>query len=426
MSEKRIVSRKELEIMAPAGSYEALYAAINAGADAVYFGAGLLNMRSNSSANFVVEDIQKIAAICSENNVKSYITLNTVIYDQDLETMEELLKTAKEAGVSAVIASDWAVIDFAHKIGLPVHCSTQLNISNSRALNYYSKYSDVIVLARELNLKQVRQIYDNILYNDIRSENGELVRIEMFIHGALCMSISGKCYLSLHEHNKSANRGMCLQPCRRGYTVIEREFGYELDIDNQYIMSPKDLCTIGFLDKIIQAGASVFKIEGRGRSPEYVKRTVECYNEALNIITSNIEEYTEERIKDWRIRLGEVFNRGFWDGYYLGQRLGEWSDRHGSSASKKKVLLGAATNYYSNLKVAEFLVQSGSVSVGEEILIIGPTTGVVETKIEEMHGDNGSISTASKGERFSIAVPVKIRKNDKIYRLISSEDEGTL
>ncbi len=417
-----IVKRNELELMAPAGSYEALTAAIQAGADSIYFGAGLLNMRSNSSANFTIKDILDITAQCKNNNVKSYITLNTIIYDEDLNLMEELLCTAKDAGVSAVIASDAAVIEYAHNINLPVHCSTQLNISNTRALEHYAKYSDVIVLARELNLKQVRQIYDNIMINNIRSYNGEQVRIEMFIHGALCMSVSGKCYLSLHEHNKSANRGMCLQPCRREYTVIEREFGYELDIDNQYIMSPKDLCTIGFLDKIIQSGASVFKIEGRGRSPEYVKRTVECYNEALNIITTNINEYTEDRIKKWRLRLGEVFNRGFWDGYYLGQRLGEWSDRHGSSASKKKVLLGIATNYYNNLKVAEFYIQSGEVNVGDEVLIIGATTGVIELKINEMHGDDGAISKAIKGNLFSILVPTKVRKNDKIYKLVSSEN----
>lgn len=417
------ISRDELELMAPAGSYEALSAAINAGANSIYFGAGMLNMRSGSSANFTSKDLKNIATQCSDNNVKSYLTLNTIIYDENLDLMEEMLEVAKASDVSAVIASDWAVIEYARKIGLPVHCSTQLNISNTRAARYFAKYSDVVVLARELNISQVRKIYDDIIANDVRGPGGELLKIEMFIHGALCMAISGKCYLSLHEHNKSANRGECLQPCRRGYTVREKEFGYELDIDNQYIMSPKDLCTIGFLDKIVEAGARVFKIEGRGRSPEYVRRTVECYDEALRALTVE-GEYTDEKIADWQKRLSEVFNRGFWEGYYLGKHLGEWSDRHGSSATKRKVLLGVATNYYDKLGVAEFVVQTGEVNIGEEIIVIGPTTGVLECTIEEMHGDNGKIQKAEKGQAFSIAVPEKVRRNDKIYRIVPTNNES--
>ncbi|MDR0927836.1 MAG: U32 family peptidase [Ignavibacteria bacterium] len=412
------ITRNDIEIMAPAGSFEALTAAIDAGADAVYFGAGNLNMRSASSVNFTINDLQRIADTCKEHNVRSYLTLNTVIYDDDMDAMKQMVEFAKESGISSIIASDWSVIEYARKIGVNIHCSTQLNISNSSALEYYAKYAEVIVLARELNLEKVTHIHNYIYNNNITAPSGNLVRIEMFIHGALCMAISGKCYLSLHEFNRSANRGACIQPCRRAYTVTEAETGYQLDIDNQYIMSPKDLCTIAFLDKIVNAGASVLKIEGRGRSPEYVKTVVECYNTALNAVFN--DTYTDELIAELTKRLQSVFNRGFWDGYYLGQRLGEWSERHSSSATKRKEFLGVGTNYFSRLGVGEFIIQTGELEVGDEVLVIGPSTGVLEFTVSEIHNSKGQCQSASKGECFAIPVPSKTRRNDKLYKLVSN------
>ena len=439
------INRNEIEIMAPVGSFESLSAAIQAKADAVYFGAGNLNMRSGSSMNFGIDDLQKITQICKENNVKSYLTLNTVIYDEDFENMKTLIDFAKNSEIDAVIASDFAVIEYARRQNVTVHCSTQLNISNSYSLKYFAKYAEVIVLARELNLQQVEKIHKYINENQIKSPSGNLVRIEMFIHGALCMAISGKCYLSLHEQNRSANRGACVQVCRRSYRVFldeemntspyplkKGEFitplhcnspflrgqGDELKIENQYIMSPKDLCTISFLDKILQAGARVLKIEGRGRSPEYVKRVVECYNQALDAIIA--DEYSKELIDELTIKLSEVFNRGFWDGYYLGRKLGEWSERHSSSATKRKEFIGVATNYFSRIGVGEFIVQTGELNIGDEVIIIGPTTGVLELTVKEIHDDNGSIDCAKKGQLFAIPVPDKIRRNDKLYRLVEN------
>lgn len=408
--------REDIEIMAPVGSFESLAAAIQAKADAIYFGIGRLNMRSNSAANFSIDNLKEIANVCKDNGMKSYLTLNTVIYDEDMEQMQAAVDAAKDSGISAVIASDWAVIDYARQNDVTVHCSTQLNISNTVALERYAKYAEVAVLARELNIQQVKYIYDYIQAHNITTPSGRLMRIEMFIHGALCMAISGKCYLSLHEHNKSANRGACLQPCRRTYTAREKEFGYELDIDNQYIMSPKDLCTIGFLDRLLDAGARVLKIEGRGRSPEYVKRVTECYNEAVDaIISGTYSAVLADRLAE---RLKEVFNRGFWDGYYLGRTLGEWTERHSSSATKRKEYVGVATNYYSKLGVGEFMLHSGKIFRGDEILIVGPTTGVIETAVTDIHGQNGDvIKSAAPKLPFSIPVPEKIRRNDKLYKL---------
>ena len=415
------ISRKDIEIMAPVGSFESLMAAVQAKTDAVYFGAGNLNMRSASSINFNLQDLQKISNICKDNNIKSYLTLNTIIYDDDIDYMKEIIDFAVENKIDSIIASDWAVIEEAKKKRINIHCSTQLNISNKSAVRYFSQFADIIVLARELNLNQVNEIHNFIVENNIKGPSGNLIKIEMFIHGALCMAISGKCYLSLHQHNKSANRGACLQNCRREYDVdvnyiaTEKEEKYKLNIDNKHIMSPKDLCTLPFLDKVLLAGARVLKIEGRGRSPEYVKRIVECYNIALEHILNN--NYTDEIIQKLMVGVGEVFNRGFWEGYYLGKTLGEWSERHSSSATKQKEFIGICTNYFSKLGVGEFLIQTGEVNIGNEILIIGPTTGVLELTIMELHNDIGITNTAKKGEHFAIPVPQKIRKNDKIYKL---------
>ncbi len=403
----------KIEIMAPVGSYEALSSAINSGAGSVYFGIDRLNMRSKSSVNFSFDDLKQISEICHQNNVKSYITLNTVMYDEDYELACEIIRQAKNNGISAVIASDISVIDYAREQNVEVHISTQLNISNAGAVKYYSRYADVIVLARELNLSQVSSISNYIKENDIRGPKGELVRIEMFVHGALCMAVSGKCYLSLHEYNKSANRGSCLQNCRRSYLVIDSETGAELEIDNEYIMSPKDLKTIHFLDKILDAGVSVLKIEGRGRSPEYVKTTVECYHEAVDAYLAGA--YTDEKIEYWNTRLSQVYNRGFWDGYYLGQKLGEWSSKYGSHSTKVKTYIGDITNYFKKSSVAEITLKSAGLNVGDEIMIIGPTTGVIETKILEIRKELETVSEAYKGDVISIPSEKVLRRSDKVY-----------
>ena len=407
------MKRNDFEIMAPVGSYESLYAALDAGADAVYFGIEGLNMRARSSNNFTTDDLRSIASICRERGVKTYLTVNTVIYDEDIEKCHAIIDSALEAGISAIIASDISAILYARKIGVEVHISTQVNVSNIDAVRFYAQWADVVVLARELNMDQVREIHETIIRENICGPHGEPVRIEMFCHGALCMAVSGKCYLSLHEMNSSANRGACTQICRRGYTVRDRETGDELNIENKYIMSPKDLKTIHFLNKMIDAGVRVFKIEGRARGPEYVKIAVECYDEAIRAICDGT--YTEEKIKQWDGRLGQIFNRGFWNGYYLGQRLGEWTSKYGSSATKTKVYVAKGVRYFSNIGVAEFLMESGELSVGDEVVITGPTTGAIILGIDEIRVDLKPVEKAVKGDRFSIKVPSKIRPSDKLY-----------
>lgn len=414
------MTRESIEIMAPVGSFESLHAAIQGGANSVYFGIEHLNMRSRSSANFTTQDLEEIVRICNDHGIKSYLTLNTIIYDNDLVLMKEILETAKRIGLSAVIAADQAVIMYANSIGVEVHLSTQLNITNYETLKFYANYADVVVLARELNMDQVAHIKSQILRDNLTGPSGKQIRIEMFVHGALCMAVSGKCYLSLHETNTSANRGGCTQVCRRGYTVKEKELGYELDIDNEYIMSPKDLKTVHFLNKVLASGVEVLKLEGRARSPEYVKTVVQCYSEAVEAVFDGT--YTQDKITEWDNRLATVFNRGFWDGYYLGQRLGDWSHNYGSSATTRKMLIGKGTNYFSKLGVAEFLLESGSVSVGDKILITGPTTGVVETVVDEIRVDLKSVPKAVKGDSFSIKLEEKIRRADKLYKVVDAKE----
>lgn len=408
------MNRKDFEIMAPVGSYESLHAAIQAGADAIYFGVEGLNMRARSSVNFTLDDLHNIAQICAQNGVKSYLTVNTIIYNEDIQACHAIIDAVKQAGISAIIASDIAAISYARSIGVEVHISTQLNVSNIEAVKFYAQFADVVVLARELNLDQVRQIYDAIEKEDIRGPHGEKVRIEMFCHGALCMAVSGKCYLSLHEMNSSANRGACTQICRRSYTVRDRETGDELDIENKYIMSPKDLKTIHFLNKVIDAGVRVLKIEGRARGPEYVKIAVQCYSEAIDACCNGT--FTPEKIADWDSRLVKIFNRGFWNGYYLGQRLGEWSEKYGSSATRVKTYAAKGVRYFSNIGVAEFLMESGELHVGDEIIITGPTTGAIILTLDEIRVDLMPVEKAVKGDRFSIKVPQKIRPSDRLYR----------
>ncbi|MDR1780308.1 MAG: U32 family peptidase [Tannerella sp.] len=403
--------------MAPAGSYESLTAAIQGGADAVYFGVEGLNMRSRSSANFTLSDLCNIADTCRENGIKSYLTVNTVIYDDDMELLHTVIDAACEAGVSAIIASDVAAMQYARSVGMEVHLSTQLNISNIEALRFYAQFATVAVLARELNLNQVASISRQIETEHITGPDGQPLRIEMFCHGALCMAVSGKCYLSLHEMNYSANRGGCMQICRRGYTVKDRETDRELAIDNEYIMSPKDLKTIHFIDRMLDAGVRVFKIEGRARGPEYVRTVTECYREALQACADG--SYGEERVRDWDERLRTVFNRGFWDGYYLGQRLGEWSGKYGSQATKRKEYIAKAIDYFSRIGVTEFAMESGNLCVGDELLITGPTTGALFLTADEIRVDLQPVETTIKGERFSIKTPAKIRPSDRMYKLVS-------
>lgn len=409
---------KDFEIMAPVGSRESLAAAIQAGADSIYFGIENLNMRARSSNSFTINDLREIALICDENGLKSYLTINTIIYDDDIPLMRTIVDAAKEAGISAVIAADVAVMTYARQIGQEVHLSTQLNISNADALKFYSQFADVVVLARELNLKQVAEIYRRIQEDKICGPNGEQIRIEMFCHGALCMAVSGKCYLSLHEMDNSANRGACMQVCRRAYTVKDKESDIELEVDNQYIMSPKDLKTIHFMDEMIEAGVRVFKIEGRARGPEYVRTVVECYKQAIQSYLDGT--FDAEKVATWDERLKTVFNRGFWNGYYLGQRLGEWSKNYGSEATERKVYAGKGIKYFSNIGVAEFLVEAAELKVGDKLLITGPTTGAVFTTLEEARVDLEIVDTVKKGERFSMKLD-KIRPNDKLFKLVSPE-----
>lgn len=410
-----------IEIMAPVGSYESLTAALHAGADSVYFGIEQLNMRSKSSNNFTLDDLKNIAGICTAKKVRTYITLNTVIYDDELALMKSIVDAAKENGISAIIASDQSVIQYAKSVGVEIHMSTQTNITNIEAVKYYSQFADVMVTARELNLKQVKAITETIKKEKIVGPSGKLVQIEIFIHGALCMAVSGKCYLSLDNMNSSANRGACLQPCRRPYKVTDKDGGIELEVANEYIMSPKDLNTIGFLDVILKAGVRVLKIEGRGRSPEYVKTLVECYREAVNAYLNGA--YTKDKIDEWNKKLGSVYNRGFWDGYYLGRKTDEWSERYGSQATKRKVYIGKITNYFSKLRVAEVKIETHDLKLGEEIKIIGPTTGVYEDIISEIRVDLQSIEKTIKGELCSIPVKRLVRRQDKLYKVIEVDDE---
>ncbi|MDR0743575.1 MAG: U32 family peptidase [Tannerella sp.] len=410
---------QDFEIMSPAGSYESLMAAIQGGADSIYFGIEGLNMRSRSSNNFTTDDLHKIASICREQGLKSYLTVNTVIYGEDLPLMRAVIDAAKAAGVSAVIASDVAAMMYANRIGQEVHLSTQLNISNVEALKFYARFADVVVLARELNLEQVRAVYDEINAGDIKGPKGERIRIEMFCHGALCMAVSGKCYLSLHEMNLSANRGACTQICRRGYTVKDRDTDIELDVDNQYIMSPKDLKTIHFMNKMMDAGVRVFKIEGRARGPEYVRIVTECYKEAVKAYCDGT--FPEKKIEIWDKRLKSVFNRGFWNGYYLGQRLGEWSHRYGSDATRRKEYVARGIKYFNDIQVAEFEMESGSLKVGDEILITGPTTGALLKIVKEIRVEMKPVRETVKGERFSIRVDEKIRPSDRLYKMVPTE-----
>jgi len=409
------LERKDIDLMAPVGSFESLMAAINGGADSVYFGIGKFNMRARSTVNFTPGDLKKIMRICRHFNKRGYLTLNIIFYDDELEDMKRIVDLALENGVHAVIAADQSVIHYAHSQGMEVHLSTQVNISNIQALKFYAGFADVAVLARELNLDQVAEITRRIAAENITGPSGAPIKVELFAHGALCMSISGKCYLSLHHYGHSANRGDCLQDCRRGYTVTEKETGVKLDLDNDYIMSPKDLCTIHFLNKILDAGVRILKIEGRARSPEYVKIVSSCYNEALNSVFD--KSYSQEKIENWERRLSSVFNRGFWDGYYLGQRLGEWNDVYGSKATFKKEYVAKGLNYFSKTGVAEFLCQTGSLSKGDSILIIGPTTGVIEEIVQEIRVDLKRTDIAVAGERFSMPVPSKVRRADKLYKL---------
>ncbi|NLB91934.1 MAG: U32 family peptidase [Bacteroidales bacterium] len=394
-------------------------AAIQGGAGSVYFGVEHLNMRSRSSHNFTIEDLKKITEIARSHGVKTYLTMNVEIFDTDAEQMNTILDAAKEAGVSAVIAADISVIVYARSIGLEVHISTQVNITNIEAVKFYSQFAEVVVLAREMNLEQVREISRQIDEQQIKAPSGNLVQLEMFVHGALCMAVSGKCYLSLHEMNSSANRGACLQICRRAYIVTDKETGAELEIDNEFIMSPKDLNTIHFLNKILDSGVSVLKIEGRARSPEYVKTTVECYREAVDACFD--DTFTEEKIQNWNERLATVFNRGFWDGYYLGQRLGEWSTSYGSQATKRKIYVGKCTNFFTNIQVAEFKLETKNLKTGDEIIVTGPTTGVIQTTVEEIRVDLKPVAQALKGEVISVPFDVKLRRNDKLYKLVEAK-----
>ncbi len=412
---------KEYEIMAPAGSRESLAAALKAGADSIYFGIEALNMRAHSASHFTIDDLHDIAQQCNEHGVKSYLTVNTIIYDEDIDLMHHICDAAHEAGISAVIACDVAVMAYCNRIGQEVHLSTQLNISNVEALRFYAQFADVAVLARELNMDQVAHIHEAIEREHICGPSGNLIRIEMFCHGALCMAVSGKCYLSLDNLGRSANRGQCMQVCRRSYTVRDRETGVELDVDNKYIMSPKDLKTIGFIDKMVKAGVRVFKIEGRARSAEYVYTVVQCYKEALAAVEDGT--FSPEKAEAWTERLKTVFNRGFWDGYYLGQKLGEWSEVYGSSATEKKQYIGKGQKYFSRLGVGEFYIEAGEFTKGDKLLIIGPTTGAIYVSATDIHGDNGPIETAKKGMRIAIPVPEKIRPSDKLYKIVKSNND---
>ncbi|MCI5710594.1 MAG: U32 family peptidase [Prevotella sp.] len=412
---------EDFEIMAPVGSRESLAAAIQAGANSVYFGIGQLNMRSHSANHFTIDDLREIAATCNEHGIKTYLTVNTIIYGEDIQTMHDIVDAAHEAGISAVIASDVAVMTYCRQVGVEVHLSTQLNISNIDALKFYAQFADVVVLARELNMTQVAEIYRQIVEQQVCGPSGNLIRIEMFCHGALCMAVSGKCYLSLNNAARSANRGECMQLCRRSYIVTDRETGTELEVDNKYIMSPKDLKTIRFIDRMMKAGVRVFKIEGRARGAEYVYTVVNCYKEAIKSVVE--DTFTEEKKDGWDKRLASVFNRGFWDGYYQGQTMGEWNSNYGSNATERKVYVGKGVKYFSKLGVAEFAVEASEFSVGDKLLITGPTTGVIYLNAEEIRLELDPVKTAPKGTHVSIPVPAKVRPSDKLFKLVSVEQQ---
>lgn len=411
------MSISPIEVMAPAGNWESMMAGIKAGANSVYFGVEQLNMRARQTNNFLVDDLPEVAKICKEHHVKSYITLNTIIYDHDISLMRRIIDKAKEAGITAVIASDLAVMNYCKKVGMELHISTQSNITNIETVELYANYADVVVMARELTLKQVGDIVKQIERNNIKGPKGKLIEVEIFAHGALCMAVSGKCYLSLHSHNASANRGACIQNCRREYIVTDKEDGIELAIDNEFIMSAKDLCTIDFLDKVIEAGVKVLKIEGRGRAADYVYTTVKCYREAVDAIKEGT--YTQEKIDTWKEKLTSVYNRGFWDGYYLGKKIGEWSNQYGSVATEKKIYIGKGQKYFEKIGVGEFLMESHDLKTGDKIIITGPTTGYIELIATEIRADDGTvIPKANKGDVISIAIPEKIRPSDKLYKIV--------
>jgi U32 family peptidase len=411
-----------IEIMSPVGSYESLMAAIQGGANSVYFGVGKLNMRSRSANNFTFEDLDKIVQIARENNIKTYLTLNTIIYDQEMGEMKATIDRAKAAGITAVIASDLSVIEYAHQAGVEVHISTQCNITNLQAVRFFSRYADVMVTARELSLEQVAEIVHGIGREQIKGPSGKLVEIEVFVHGALCMAVSGKCYLSLDNMNHSANRGACLQLCRRGYIVTDKEGEFELEIENEYIMSPKDLCTLPFLDKIVRAGVTVFKIEGRGRGPEYVKTVTRAYRQAADAVMEGT--FTEEKKEAWLTELKKVYNRGFWDGYYLGRKMGEWAQQYGSQATHKKVYVAKITNYFSNLGVAEVKMETQSLQTGDQLYITGPTTGVIEMQLDEIRVDLKPVPQTVKGEMCSFKVPELVRRGDQVYKVVEVAEQG--
>ena len=404
---------EKIEVMAPAGSYESLQAAIKSGADSVYFGVQQLNMRARSSINFTLEDLKNIVSICKEKNVKTYLALNTLMYDHDMKIMRKVADAAKSAGITAIIISDLAALQYANSIGLEVHMSTQTNVANYETVKFYSKFADVIVLARELTLKQIKDIHENIKKDQLKGPSGELVRLEAFAHGAMCVAVSGRCYMSIGQYNASPNRGACLQECRRAYTVIDKETGYEMDIDNEYVMSSKDMCTIGFIDKMIDAGITVLKIEGRGRAPEYVHTVTKCYREALDSIFDGT--YSKEKIDAWITKLKTVYNRDFWDGFYMGRKIDSWSGSYGSQATTEKFYLGRIINYFKKAGVAEIHLESGEINIGDKLLITGVTTGVVEGKIDSIFVDEKPVERAGKGQTVTIPVPETLRKNDRFY-----------
>jgi U32 family peptidase len=406
------------ELMSPAGSFEAMMAAIQGGCNSVYFGVEQLNMRARSTSNMTVNDLPKIAALAKEHGIKTYLTLNTVLYDHDIKLMQRIVDQCKESGIDAIIASDHAVMGYAKQVDFPVHISTQANVTNIETVMFYSMFADVMVLSRELTLMQVKEIAREIERRQIKGASGKLVRVEVFGHGALCMAVSGKCYLSLHTHNASANRGACIQNCRRSYVVTDKDEGYELEIDNEYIMSAEDLCTIDFLDKIIDAGVQVLKIEGRGRSADYVYKTTKCYREAIDSIAEGT--FTQEKIAYWREELATVYNRGFWDGYYLGRKMGEWSDVYGSKATQKKIYLGRGKKYYEKVGVAEFLIESHSLNKGAKIMVTGPTTGYLEATVEELFVDGNPTEEVKQGVNCTFKLDTKIRPSDKLYKIVQA------
>jgi putative protease len=413
------MKNRTIEIMAPAGSWQSLQAAIQGGTNSVYFGIEQLNMRAKSSINFTLKDLVEIAELCNKKNIKTYITLNTIIYDHDLILMKKIVDTAKQAGITAIIASDQAVISYAASINMEVHISTQANITNIETIQFFSQFAEVVILSRELSLLQIKEITKEIEKRQVKGPSGNLVQIEIFVHGALCMAVSGKCYMSLHTTNSSANRGACIQNCRKTYTVTDKEDGHQFDIDNEYIMSAKDLCTIGFLDQVLDSGIKILKIEGRGRSPEYVKTTTQSYREAADAYLEGT--YNKEKVKGWMNKLEGVYNRGFWDGYYLGQKLGEWTGIHGSQASKKKIYLGKAKNYFAKIQVAEFDLETEHLKEGDNILITGRTTGIIETVVGEIRLNNKQVKSVKKGDNFSMRLDHIVRPSDKLYKIVNSK-----